>query len=123
MGNEPQELTKDNLLGEIPWGPSFCVSLELKVSAYKEVWANVLRISGTDGDCCKPGQRYPAIWTTTHKSGPSKQGLAIVTTRGKSGNYAKIIKGMAKDKWIKIEVSQKENEEVNRHLRLRSRND
>ena len=58
--------SKNNLIESIDaWGPSFYIKFDVKFLSLNRdnVWRNVLRFSGYDGNCCKIGQRFPALFT------------------------------------------------------------
>ena len=66
-------VTKDKKFPTLSsWGPIFKVSLELKIKSYNvpnlkdEYWAEVLRFTTTDNNCCNVGDRIPAIFTNNN---------------------------------------------------------
>ena len=87
------------------WGPSFTVSLDVKVHSFTPpnmkhgAWAELLRLTTTDNDCCSIGDRAPAIFT--HKDGY----LHITTQIGKYGNRVRDIT-IQKSRWYSLELSQ-----------------
>ena len=127
IGNEATAVTKNNKLGRnkwtmyialfisspsssgtIPkWGPSFCVSMDLKINSWNSgSYESIFRVAGTKGNCCKLGQRYPALWTA-----PKKGHIHIAANHGTNGNWWKNVK-VVSGKWFRVDISQKENEEV-----------
>ena len=87
------------------WGPSFTVSLDVKVHSFTPpnlkhgAWAELLRLTTTDNDCCRIGDRAPAIFT--HKDGY----LHITTQIGNNGNRVWDITIQEK-RWYSLELSQ-----------------
>ena len=87
------------------WGPSFTVSLDLKVQSFTPpnmklgAWAELLRLTTTDNDCCRIGDRAPAIFT--HKDGY----LHITTQIGNNGNRAWYVT-IQENRWYTLEMSQ-----------------
>ena len=87
------------------WGPSFRVSLDLKVHSFtppnmdRGAWAELLRVTSTDKDCCSFGDRAPAIFT--HKDGY----LGIRTQIGNNGNRAWSVT-IQENRWYTLEMSQ-----------------
>ena len=62
-------------------------------------WAELLRLTTTDNDCCRIGDRAPAIFT-------NKDGyLHIATQIGKYGNRVRDIT-IQKNRWYSLELSQ-----------------
>ena len=59
-------ISRDQLLATIPsWGPEFTLSLELFINSFPDAatnYAEVLRFTNTDNNCCEYGTRIPAIW-------------------------------------------------------------
>ena len=87
------------------WGPSFTVSLDVKVHSFSPpnlkhgAWAELLRLTTTDNDCCRIGDRAPAIFT--HKDGH----LHITTQIGSNGNRVWDVTIQEK-RWYSLELSQ-----------------
>ena len=63
------------------------------------VWAELLRLTTTDNDCCNIGDRAPAIFT--HKDGY----LHIRTQIGNNGNRAWYVT-IQENRWYTLEMSQ-----------------
>ena len=87
------------------WGPSFTMSMHLKVHSFTPpnmkngAWAELLRLTTTDNDCCSFGDRAPAIFT--HKDGY----LGIRTQIGNNGNRAWSVT-IQENRWYTLEMSQ-----------------
>ena len=61
---------RNNLWATLPdWGPTFQVSFDLYINSYSGLglrfgtWAEMLRFTTTETDCCNVGDRIPAIFT------------------------------------------------------------
>ena len=81
--------------------------MDLKINSWNTgSYASIFRVAGTKGNCCKLGQRYPALWTA-----PKKGHIHIAANHGTNGNWWKNVK-VVTGKWFKVDISQKENEEV-----------
>ena len=82
-----EPIREDNRLARLPtWGPSFRVSFSLLITSFdgdnlfKGKWAELLRFTNTDNNCCRMGDRIPAIFT-------NKNGfIQVATQNGQSGN-------------------------------------
>ena len=68
LGRVP--VTEDNLLATLPsWGPTYRVTLSLYINSFdgdnllRGKWAELLRFTSTDNNCCAMGDRVPAIFT------------------------------------------------------------
>ena len=68
---------------------------------------SIFRVSGLDGNCCKIGQRFPAILTQIHSTDLHFV-TGITTKTGDVGNFHKDVK-VPTGKWFKIEISQMKN--------------
>ena len=56
-------VTKDNLIETLPsWGKYFEISLKIWVESFGDGWSELLRFTATGDDCCKAGDRIPAIF-------------------------------------------------------------
>ena len=87
------------------WGPSFTVSLDVKVHSFTPpnmkngAWAELLRVTSTDKDCCSFGDRAPAIFT-------NKNGFLHITTQiGNNGNRFRNV-AIQENRWYTLEMSQ-----------------
>ena len=104
-------ITKDKKFPTLSsWGPIFKVSLELKIKSYNvpnlknEYWAEVLRFTNTDNDCCNVGDRIPAIFTNNN----DKKVYVIMDINNK-GNEVVLEHSFEENKWYKIELTQRKN--------------
>ena len=97
---------QENLVDTLStWGPSYRIFIELYINSFtvanmaKGKWAEILRFTSTDNNCCNIGDRIPAIFT--HKSGH----LYIATQIGTNGNEVKYV-NLIKRKWHQLELVQ-----------------
>ena len=93
------------LLATLPsWGPTFCLTFDLYINSFdgsslKDGYAELLRLTSTDDDCCSIGDRIPVIFT--HKNG----NLHIGTQIGAQGNAVRDV-SLDKSKWHQLELVQ-----------------
>ena len=87
------------------WGPSFIVSLNLYINTFdgenlmQDKWAELLRFTSTDNNCCAIGDRIPAIFA-------NKGGFIQVATQlWRKGNRWKNI-NLDVQTWYNIEMKQ-----------------
>ena len=87
------------------WGPSFIVSLNLYINSFdgenlmQDKWAELLRFTSTDNNCCAIGDRIPAIFA-------NKGGFIQVATQlWRKGNRWKNI-NLDVQTWYNIEMKQ-----------------
>ena len=87
------------------WGPSFIVSLNLYINSFEgenlmqDKWAELLRFTSTDNNCCAIGDRIPAIFA-------NKGGFIQVATQlWRKGNRWKNI-NLDVQTWYNIEMKQ-----------------
>ena len=72
-------------------GPSYKISFELFVNSFTGVdlqhgtYAEVLRFTCTNQDCCSPGDRIPLVMT--HKDSGDAGRITVTTQIGDNGNY------------------------------------
>ena len=96
---------QDNLLATLPtWGPTFRLTLDLYIHSFdgrslNYGFAELLRLTSTESECCAIGDRIPAIFT--HRSG----NLHIATQIGYNGNTFTDLK-LVKRKWHQLELVQ-----------------
>ena len=87
-------------------GPSYKISFDLFVNSYSgvnlqhEYWAEVLRFTCTNKDCCAPGDRIPIVMT--RKDGK----IAVSTQVGDNGNYHSTEPFLKTRTWTKLEIQQ-----------------
>ena len=56
-------VTKNNLVATLPsWGEYFEISLKIWVESFGDGWSELLRFTATGDNCCKAGDRIPAIF-------------------------------------------------------------
>ena len=97
---------QNNLLSTLPtWGPSFRISLDLYINSFHRPnlkngkFAELLRFTSRDGNCCAVGDRIPAVFT-------DKRGFIQVATQiGGAGNKVKNV-NLDEKTWYKIELVQ-----------------
>ena len=113
IGNKELEVNKDGnrwrKLWTIPeWGPTICVSFDVKILSWTEKWANILRVtkknSGADGE---HGTRYPGVWIRPNY----EEEFHICTTLDTNKDHCIQIP-VEKDRWYHVTISQKLNKEV-----------
>ena len=87
------------------WGPSFIVSFNLYINSFdgenlmQDKWAELLRFTSTDNNCCAIGDRIPAIFA-------NKGGFIQVATQlWRKGNRWKNI-NLDVQTWYNIEMKQ-----------------
>ena len=99
---------QENLVDTLPtWGPSYRIFIELYINSFtvsnmaKGKWAEILRFTSTDNNCCNIGDRIPAIFT-------NKNGfIAINTQIGNKGSKFKAVP-LEKETWYGLELLQYE---------------
>ena len=102
---EFEKIRQSNLLATLPtWGPTFCLTFDLYINSFdgsslNHGYAELLRLTSTDADCCEFGDRIPAIFT--HKNGH----LHIATQIGTKGNAVRDV-SLVKSKWHQLELVQ-----------------
>ena len=95
-------MTKNNNALEYKeWGPIFSITMDVKIYSWGSDWTSLFKVTNTDGNCCKNGQRYPAVYL--HPD----QKLHVLTSLNNNGNkhYWKNI-GVALDKVFQLTISQ-----------------
>ena len=86
------------------------MSLGLKIKSYNvpnlkdEYWAEVLRFTNTDNNCCNVGDRIPAIFTNNN----DKKVYVIMDINNK-GNEVVLEHSFEENKWYRIELTQRKN--------------
>ena len=87
------------------WGPSYRVALSLKISSFdgenlqRGRWAELLRLTSTNNNCCNIGDRIPLIFT-------NKNGFIQVATQiDNKGNRWKNI-NLNENVWYNLELLQ-----------------
>ena len=62
----PEVVNQDKLLAELPeWGPTYQVSFEMKIKSFPSGWGEVLRVTSTDNNSGRIGDRFPAFFINT----------------------------------------------------------
>ena len=101
---------ENNLLESVlpNWGPEYKVEVDIKFSDWTSKWGSVFRFSGVDGDCCKIGQRIPAMWT---RQGSNDQ-LYIATNIDEDGDrvFHDQLGRFEKGRWHHFIISQRKDE-------------
>ena len=104
LGRVP--VTEDNLLATLPsWGPTYRVTLSLYINSFdgenllRGKWAELLRFTRTNNNCCAIGDRIPTI--LTNKAGFIQVGTQI----GDFGNKWKNVNLNVKT-WYRVELLQ-----------------
>ena len=97
---------QENLLATLPnWGPLFRVSLSLYINSFdgdnlaRGQFAEVLRVTSSDNNCCRVGDRIPAVFT--HKNGF----IQVVTQIDRNGNKVKNV-NLNEKTWYDLELVQ-----------------
>ena len=101
-----EPIREDNRLAVLPtWGPSFRVSFSLLITSFdgdnlfKGKWAELLRFTNTDNNCCRIGDRIPAIFTNINGF------IQVATQNGQSGNKWKNVP-MEMRTWYQVDLLQ-----------------
>ena len=97
---------QNNLLSTLPtWGPSFRISLDLYINSFhgpnlkNGKFAELLRFTSRDGNCCAVGDRIPAVFT-------DKRGFIQVATQiGTQGNKWRNVK-LSQKTWHRLDILQ-----------------
>ena len=99
-----------NLVGTIPtWGPAFRVEFALYINSFdgpnlkNGKFAELIRFSSRDGNCCAVGNRIPAIFTDRGGF------LQVATQIGTNGNKWKNVK-LNEKIWYSLELIQSNND-------------
>ena len=98
-------LGRNNLWATLPdWGPTFQVSFDLHINSYSGLdlrfgsWAEMLRFTTTETDCCNVGDRIPAIFTHAH-------GYVHFTMIMNGQNWVKDLR-LNEKTWYQIDMTQ-----------------
>ena len=97
---------QDNLVATLTnWGPSYRIALNLKISSFdgenlqRGRWAELLRLTSTDNNCCNIGDRIPAIFTNVNGF------IQVATQIDNKGNRWKNI-NLDENVWYNLEILQ-----------------
>ena len=88
------------------WGPIFSLEFLVKVHSFKvprlqtHKWAEILRFTTSDKDCCSIGDRIPSVMTHIDN------GIAVQTQIGDNGNHFHIFPNIVREEWQKIKIKQ-----------------
>ena len=109
VGSTAIDVEKGNLLTTLPsCGPSFEISLDVKINSWKSGYANIIHLS-EGGNCCNVGQRIPAVFT--YNNGKT---LYVSSAIGDDGNYGIsgnwYIPEIPTNSWFKLVISQFERQ-------------
>ena len=101
------EVNQDKLLAELPeWGPTYQVSFEMKINSFPGGWGEVLRVTSTDNNSGRIGDRFPAFFINTAGY------VHICTQIGSTINHCKDIY-INEGTWYKLDLRQiEENSKV-----------
>ena len=101
------EANQDKLVAELPeWGPTYQVSFEMKINSFPGGWGEVLRVTSTDNNSGRIGDRFPAFFI--HTSGY----VHICTQIGSTINHCENIY-LNEGTWYELDLRQiKENSKV-----------
>ena len=87
------------------WGPSYRITFELFINSFDGVnlkngrLAELLRATTTEGNCCRIGDRIPAVFT-------DKRGFIQVATQiGNSGSKSKNV-NLNEKTWYRLDLMQ-----------------
>ena len=108
-------MQNDHLIATLPsWGPTYKVSLDLYVNSFpsgQPSWAEILRFSTSDQNCCYPGDWSPLLML----DGESR--LLVCGGTTSRGNWCRRLE-ISSNKWYKVELEQRiEPEEVIRKMK------
>ena len=84
---EPEERVnkKNNLLNVIPkLTPAYRVKFDFKPLQFQSGWTNIIHLT-QDGNCCKAGQRIPAVFFYSAASTATKNKLLLCSAVGNTG--------------------------------------
>ena len=106
MSTDGAPAVHSNLVGTIPtWGPAFKVEFALYINSFDGVnlkngkFAELIRFTSRDGNCCAVGNRVPAIFT-------DRGGFIQVATQiGNAGNKWRNVK-LNEKIWYGLELIQ-----------------
>ena len=82
------------------WGPIFSITMDVKIDSWGSGWTSLFRVTNTDGNCCKNGQRYPAVFMNDNKY------LHVTTSLNNNGNRHWNLRHIPVDKVFKLAISQ-----------------
>ena len=99
-------ISQGNLVTTLPtWGPSYRITFELYINSFDGAnlknrrLAELLRLTTTDGNCCRIGDRIPAIFT-------DKRGFIQVATQiGTHNNKLKNV-NLKEKTWYRLDLMQ-----------------
>ena len=100
-------VSQDILLDTLPtWGPAFKISFDLYIHSFDEDnfmgdagWAELLRFTTTDGNCCEIGDKLPAVFTK--REGVINIGTQLGDNGSKNTNVA-----LNTSTWYRLELMQ-----------------
>ena len=87
------------------FGPEYKIEISIKIRSWGNVWQNIFRFTGKDGDCCEIGSRSPALFI----HGPSDT-VYLISNIGSNGN--KVLGSLGKfetDEWFSLTIHQKKD--------------
>ena len=99
-------IVHNNLVASLPvWGPSYRLTLSVYINSFngknlrQGKWAELLRVTRTNNNCCAIGDRIPAIFI--NKGGFIQVGTQI----GTAGNKWKNV-NLNEKRWYKLDIIQ-----------------
>ena len=99
---------KNNLLAIIPkLSRSYSVKFEFKPTRFQSGWTNIIHLTATGNNCCKYGDRIPAVWFYSTTTTATKNKVHICSAVSGRGNYcfdSGII--VPRGQWTTIEINQ-----------------
>ena len=111
VGSTAIAVEKENLLTTLSSiGPSFEISLLVKINSWKPGYANIIHLT-EGGPCCNVGERIPAVFTYNNKG---RKTLYVSSAIGNNWNYGVpgnwYIPEIPTNSWFKLVISQFEKE-------------
>ena len=84
------------------WGKHFSLSFEMLVQSFHptSTWTEFLRFTSDENDCCKPGDRIPALFVNN-----KKKTIYPTSQVGSNGDYW-FHRSIEAGTWIKVEINQ-----------------
>ena len=108
VGSNPSTIKRNQPLGELSfWGPKYQINVDLKINSWLgNKWGSILRFTAdaAEGNCCKLGQRIPALWT---KHG-SNDKLWLVTNIDENRNKGFSLGNFEPGRWYNFLITQNE---------------
>ena len=109
VGSEPLTIKRNQLLTVLPvWGPGYKINVDLRIISFTSDWGSILRFTAdaAEGNCCKLGQRIPALWTKKN----SNEKLVLFTNIDGDGNRVFEIGNFQHGLWYNFSINQLKQE-------------